>query len=609
MQQYQEQYSDNTRKINKLLNNHIEPESKPEDFYRQKLEDHMEIVWCREENMGILREKLIPLLDDILNAGQEDIEALVEFADALMKKQLDNGLQYQICNALVAYARMKKDRNLLIKELYLTAMAAYNFQRMAGGAVADKFRWKMHMLFGEAAGYIRYYDEIENTETRGYIHRAMGNLALGYAGNDTETVRKKMGVLRRSLQVLNDPAYHKKTPDLPWDLFIYKSHQERTTLLGFLRSGEATVEDIKEVMESAQFVYDRQVKNAREKGIPLEPQWEYAYYAASYHSGIHTLADFLQNIEKVYAATSSTDYSQQGMYGNVYIPAVYSEYMKTDEKLSEKKKPVVLMMYRRLVQYVKQVPSSMFNDALFFYIRCSLDTYIEYPGEYSFRDFIEEMVACRQPETYVHSLMVAKISQAILHRVLEREPGLLLGVRGYDSKEALLEHREELDSFLYECGILHDIGKMKLLDLYDIQNRSWIAEEEEMHHLHTIRGYDILKRWDSTKDYAIAALGHHSSYNGQGGYPDKYHREETADAALVDILCIADYIDRKSNVIGNYQGKVSSVEEIFDRIKKESGTLLAPCFVDAALEIRQEIRSILESGREEAYRKAYEMYL
>lgn len=254
MQQYQERYIDNTRKVNKLMDNHMAPDVRPEDFYRRKLEDHMEIERCREENMRILREELIPLLDNILNAAPEEIESLEEFADVLMKNQLDNGLQYQICNALVAYARVKNDRELLIKELYLTAMAAYNFQRMEANGVAEKFRWKMRMLFGEAAGYIRYYDEIESTETRGYIHRAMGNLALGYVGNTPETVTKKMNVIRRSLQVLNDPVYHEKTPDLPWDLFIYKSHQERTTLFSFLRSGEATVQDIMEVMESAQFV-------------------------------------------------------------------------------------------------------------------------------------------------------------------------------------------------------------------------------------------------------------------------------------------------------------------------------------------------------------------
>ncbi|MCM1215326.1 MAG: HD domain-containing protein [Lachnospiraceae bacterium] len=605
MRQYQEKYCENTRKVGRLLGSRATMENRSEDIYWQKLADHVEIVRLREENMGILREQLIPLMDNILNAPPEDIEALEEFADVLMKEQLDNGMQYQVCSALAAFARRKKDRDLLIKELYMAAMAAYSFQRMEGKDTADRFRWKMSLLFGEAAGYFRHYDEIENAETRGYIHRAMGNLALGYTGNEPGIVRKKMDVIRHSLQVLNDSVYHEKTPNLPWDLYIYKSHQERTTLLSFLRSGEATIQDIKEVMESAQVVYDRQVRNAREKGVPLQPQWEYAYYAASYHGGIHTLEEFLQNMEKVYAAISATDHSQQGMYGNVFIPALYSVYVKKDEGMAEKKKPVVLMMYRRMVQYVKQVPHSMFNDALFYYIRGSLEAYIEYPGEYSFRDFIEEMVACRQPETYVHSQMVARISQAILHRVLEQDPKLLLGVRGYDSEEALLAHREELDSFLYECGMLHDIGKMKLLDLYDIQNRSWTEEEEKMHRLHTVLGYEILQRWPSTRDYAIAALGHHTSYGGQGGYPEEYHREDTADAALIDILCVADYIDRNSDIIGNYQGTVCSPAEALEKMKGESGIRLAPCFVDAALDIGQELCRILEQDREEAYREAY----
>lgn len=607
MRQYQEQYISNTKRVKELLGNYRQ-EVPTERLYEQKLEDHLEIGRRREDSMQILREQLVPLLDDILNADAHEIADLEEFADALMKGQLDNALQYQVCSALIVYARTKGDRDLLIKELYMAGMAAFNIQKMPGQAVADRFRWKLAMFFGEAAGFIRYYDEIESTETRGYIHRSMANMALAYAGNDAKNCIKKMDVIRRSLQVLNDSAYHKKTPDLPWDLFIYKSHQERTSLLGFLRSEEATVQHIREVMESAQFVYERQVENADRKGAPLEPQWVYAYYAASYHGGIHTLEEFLQNLETVYTSVSITDYSQQGMYGNVYIPAVYAVYMEKDEQLCRKKKPVVLTMYRRLVQYVRQVPGGRFNDALFFYIRCSLDTYIEYPGEYSFRDFLEEMVACRQPETYVHSLMTAKISQAIFHRTLEREPERLIGVRGCGSVEELLARREELDRFLYDCAILHDIGKMKLLDVYEVQHRGWIAEEGELHHLHPVLGCNMLQKHSSTRELAAAALGHHRWYDGQGGYPEEYHREEAVNAALVDILCVAHYIDRRSDVISVYQGKTASLEEVFEEIEKKSGSVLAPHFVETALGLRREIRDILQKSRIEAYRSAYEMY-
>lgn len=607
MRQYQEQYIENTRRVKELLGDHMQ-EVPAEKLYERKLEEHLEIRQRREESMHILRKQLIPLLDDILNADPEEISALGEFADALMKGQLDTGLQYQVCSALIAYARMKGDRDLLIKELYMAGMAAFNFQKIPGQAVADRFRWKLSMLFGEAAGFIRYYDEIESTETRGYIHRSMANMALAYVGTDPKVCIKKMDVIRRSMQILNDPVYHKKTPELPWDLFLYKSHQERTSLLSFLRSEEATVQDIREVMESAQFVYDRQVKNAREKGISLEPQWVYAYYAASYHGGIHTLEEFLQNLETVYTSVSITDYSQQGMYGNVFIPAVYTVYMEKDEQMRRKKKPVILTMYRRLVQYVRQVPGSRLNDALFFYIRCSLDTYIEYPGEYSFRDFLEEMVACRQPETYVHSLMTAKIAQIIFQRTMEREPERLLGAKGCETVEELFIRLEELDRFLYDCCILHDIGKMKLLDVYEVRHREWIAEEEELHHQHPILGRNMLQKHPSTRDLAAAALGHHRWYDGQGGYPEEYRREETVNAALIDILSVADYIDRRSSVISAYPGKTASLEEIFEEIRQKSGSVFAPYFVETALELHGEIRDILQKNRAEAYRSAYEMY-
>ena len=43
MRQYQEQYCENTGKVHKLLGRHTVPEDRPEDFYRWKLEECMEI--------------------------------------------------------------------------------------------------------------------------------------------------------------------------------------------------------------------------------------------------------------------------------------------------------------------------------------------------------------------------------------------------------------------------------------------------------------------------------------------------------------------------------------------------------------------------------------
>ena len=128
MRQYQEEYIANTRNLIELMRH------KRTAGLRRK-----------ERNHRILRENLIPTLDDILTVSREDIDSLVEFADTLMRLGLDAGVRYYICKALVSYARVKEERNLLIKELYMTGMALSGPRISRGtkmtGSSAGKCRW------------------------------------------------------------------------------------------------------------------------------------------------------------------------------------------------------------------------------------------------------------------------------------------------------------------------------------------------------------------------------------------------------------------------------------------------------------------------------------
>ncbi|MCM1191575.1 MAG: HD domain-containing protein [Butyrivibrio sp.] len=595
MRQYQEEYIANIERILKLMQHTALRGLSREETNRRLMARGAKVRELREKNTGILRESLIPILDNILTADQEDIDSLVEFTDVLMRSQLDAALRYYVCKALVSYARVKDKRNLLIKELYMTGMALFGLRSISGGRNDGQLCWKMQMVFGEAAGYIRVYDEIEDAETRGYIHRSMGNLALGIVGHGGKAAEKKLEVIRRSLQVLTDPSYHEKTPDLPWNTYIYKQHQERTTLMGELRGGEVTAKIVGEVMESAQYVYDRQMKNAKERGIPLEARWLQTYYAASYYCGVYALPELLHKLEELYAAVSFSDYSTNGMYGNIYLPAIYSVYASKDAELLQRKKPVILMMYRRITKYLKLVPLGENMDNLFFYIRAILDVYIEYPGENCFREYAESVIAYRQPETYVHSCRVAKLALLIFEYVLQEEPEQLTGIRGIESVEELRLRREETEKFLEECCILHDIGKLKLLELYEVPGRSWFAEEEEIHRFHPVFGYEMLKRCDSTKEFAPVVLGHHRWYDGQGGFPEEYHRETERDAVLTDIVSAADFIDKSCSSGGTYRNEVIRPEEMFERLQSFSGTRFSPCIVEAVLGKESEIEKIIDS--------------
>lgn len=585
MRQYQEEYIANIRKIIELTRHGEAAGLPPEEADRRMRQKSRSTGEMRERNTRILRENLIPVLDDILSAGREEIDSLAEFADTLMRLGLDAGVRYYVCRALVSYARVKEERELLIKELYMTGMALFGLKNISGGGNDGQLCWKMQMVFGEAAGYIRFYDEIEDVETRGYIHRSMGNLALGITGHDGKSAERKMEVIRRSLQVLTDPAYRQKTPGLPWDTYIYKQHQERTTLMEYLRSGEVTAKLVGEVMESAQYVYDVQLENAEKKGLPLEVRWLHNYYAASYYCGVYTLPELLHKLEEVYASVSFSDYSANGMYGNIYLPQFYSVYISRDAGLLERKRPVVLMMYRRVAEYLKHVPLDEDRDKLFFYVRGSLDAYIEYPGDNCFRDYVKEVTAGRRPEAYAHSCRVAETALSILDRLMAEMPEQLLGIRGIESVEELLARREEVAKFLSDCCILRNVGKLKMLELYEVSGRGWLAEEEEMHRQHPSLGEKILARCDSTRDLARVVLGHHRWYDGQGGYPEEYRREEEQDAVLADIVSVAGFVEKGRDLQAGGHEEGTCPHELLRQLEAFSGTRFSPCAAEAAKKV------------------------
>ncbi|MDE7325585.1 MAG: hypothetical protein K2N63_04765, partial [Lachnospiraceae bacterium] len=597
MNQYETTYLDNTEEIIQLVN--ITPTAfcSAEAFYSECQKRTLALRPLIAQNMSVLRDFLIPLFDDILTASPETIAELAEFDDALVKltKQADNGVHYQINCALTVYARQNNDRDLLVRSLYHSAMALYNYNNIMRLTDPAKFLWKMRLLFGEAAGYIRYYDELLNPETRGYIHRSMSNLALCY--NSITEAEPKFAVLRRALQILMDPAYHEKTPSLPWKLFITKTHQERTTLLGYLRQENASYEQQHEVMESAEYVHHEQLLAAQEKKIPMQPQWLYAYYAACYHCGIHSLTKLFENLEQLYISASQTDYSQQGMYTNLFLPAMYAEYVRKDTHHITNKAPIIQLIYQRALRYVRNAPAGTNTEFLYSYLRPMLYNFIEYPDGISLKSFAHEFIMGRHLGTCVHSIAVAQLAVFLLKYLLKHSPGALLGIHGLQTVSEILMAKEELISYIYDCGMLHDIGKLFFLQLFSLPNRQWLSFEEEMCEAHALQGYRLLANAPSTKQFAPVAFGHHRYYNEKGGYPQEFVRSECEDPIAVDLIAVADFIEYRGNEVGNAFREANPPNQIFARLLEGSGTRFSPLVVDAVMDTKQEIEKLLQTVR------------
>lgn len=603
MREYQERYLRNLKRVFELTAVPAELPD-PGEYIRQRSRRSEEIRALSAENTAMLRRELFPLLDDIISAGSEDIANLERFAASMNHRgaYLDLVLCWYLHNAIITYARHWGKRDLLIRNLYHGAMALFYMQDILRRADRTDYCRKMSLLFGEAASYIKQYDQIEDMDTRGYIHRAMGNLALAYSGLDESDGRRKQAAIRRSLQILEDPVYREKSPDLPWQLYLMKTHQERTTALGILRAGVSDPQIQRDVMKSAEYVLD-ELGRRQEGRVPL--RWRYAYEAAQYHCGVRTLDYLLGWLEHIFMERDEKDYSPDGLYCNMFIPALYASYIGHSHEKMYSKKYVLSFMYRRLEAYVRRMPDNQLSEATLHNLLACLQSFVEYPDGIQEKDFIMTLVVCRSPDSFAVSYMAAIVAQMMVSRALEDCPESLTGALGCEDAAALRARREELETFVYEACLLHNVGALAFSNLNRRIGRSRLEEDENLMRCHVHAGAKLLAQSPSTRPYVHVALGHHSYFDGSGGYPPEYKRDEDPNVMLTDLVSTAVHFVRLMDDCAAVSGSSMSLDEALEMLRAESGTRLDPKWCRLLVSMEPQLREYLQGGLAEAVEAAF----
>ncbi len=96
---------------------------------------------------------------------------------------------------------------------------------------------------------------------------------------------------------------------------------------------------------------------------------------------------------------------------------------------------------------------------------------------------------------------------------------------------------EEEQKLATVCGILHDIGKLKIPEAIIKKPKKLTDSEFDIVKTHPIEGYKILQRYDLDEHVKSAALMHHERYDGSG-YPLGLSAEQIDPYAK--IVAIAD---------------------------------------------------------------------
>lgn len=610
MQPYQEEYIANIKEALLFFSRRNVQGKNFDEFYNGMLLEKQKLEQITERNMLLLRENLFPVLDNIFEADEKELKELRDFADKLLvgRDELDAGLACRIHQALLSLARHNKDRGAMIRELYWLGMGYHHFcSKLVGLETGEdeKYFNKMRMCFTEAAAYIKYYDEIHDSETRGYILRSMANMALG----KFKTVGEKIRMVKRTLMILQDKEYQKKAPDLPWDRYIYLTHQQMAASMSYSLNANVSAQDIIDVMESVYIVYQQRLQDAAEKNEHAPIRSRFSCYAVEQYCGLHTIDELLTEMETLMDNIDASDYSAEGVYGIVSLPAYYCQYLSEAPDLLPKRREYIESLYQRILYYVEFYPNASGSELLFYALRQLSYTFLETEHSILYKDFLMKLQIRFTPGIYTHSWAVGSAAAALCGIIMDEEPDFFDDI-DFIQEASPHEKKSAVIQYARECGILHDIGKMNFVTLYSQTVRQWFEEEDSMSYLHTVIGMACLQKRPSTLRYAAIAQGHHVWYDGsRHGHSHSYVRLECPYRQMVDVIGLVDWLDNVTDTAYIYKGIKKNFEQAIEEAISLEGRMFSPLLTARLRDKRvcDEIKTALEKGRLEAYRNIYEV--
>jgi hypothetical protein len=496
-----------------------------------------------------------------------------------------------IHDALLSLYRVQHSREGVIKELYKLGMGLYYLRRLVNGVEAPgaaALAFHNEMVFTEASSYIRYYDEIDSEETRGYIIRAFANIALCAPEH-----KRRIAASARTLRILQDEHYRALAPGLPWDAFLRGTHQQMSANRSELSRGNLSRDELAAVLDSCYEVF-----KPEEGADNPSVRWLWPYYEMEYNCGYVDLKTTLDRLEDLIGRAPYDQYDVSGLYGNVQLPIYYGRLMQANPALQREEKRVHFLngAYRKMQQVLLQYPAEQFDDFFYYLIDLVVSDYFEMEGVPPYRELTTRIMQRFAGELYIRSRRTGDMMRCICAAIFAREPDFfddipfLAPLQGEEKKQALL-------AYAGDCGLYHDFGLIKMNIGRTMGSRNLFENEFQIYQLHTVSGYDDLRRRSSTADFADVALGHHSWYGG-GGYPDTYVRTASPCRQMTDVAAVA------AHMVERYDSDMDAlVRGMLDGARGRFSPPVTAYLTDGVL--CRQLEQLLQSDGRNYYRDVY----
>ncbi len=284
------------------------------------------------------------------------------------------------------------------------------------------------------------------------------------------------------------------------------------------------------------------------------------------------------------------------------------------EKRGEDIMAILNVLYRIAKERPYQYQTTYINDI---YRHLFLATVPHISSLETFEYLMEKLMLTRQPFTYLHADMVAKIAEKIACVMLEKQPQLFLSLPEFKNMtgEGVKEHSSQLFEMIKRSAYMHDLGKCDVATLIMRQARKITEEEFECIKRHSMGGAVYLEELsdDGKKApmYMVChdvMLGHHKSYNGKAGYPESYDNTKSKYKIIVDLITIADSMDAATDVQGRNYAAKKNLLQLIEELRRGAGSRYNPDIVEIIAGDEKLLAELREMTEDKRTHYVYEVY-
>ena len=597
------------------------------DDYSERLQDNFrEIGRLAAINREMLDNELYPLLDSEESLDEGLADELEKLAEMLLSiadmeggfENLDLPVSAMIRGRLLKDAEAGGDLSVRIRRMDAEIDACYSMMNMteritSHPQISAAYK-KRGLTIGEE--FLSFLDKdifprIKDMECRERVLSGARFAAAFYeAGYSNQAeIERNLFILDRIMEVCNDPFYQEAVPDLDWRYFRFR------TLESYIFCADAG-----KINGFSKDQLDQICSRADELHILCRSDPEYfktikgyAFYPINsakwyYLAGRISDEEYRRILLNAYSSRDKEDTGVDGGYFNVLVPLELIR-MIDPENYTAEDADLLKNVYEELCAYFFNLSNDGTMSFMLQYFSDIVSRYIEIPSGVGLEEFMLRCLAAIHPPTYVHSCMVGQISERLCFHLLRYRPELFKGICGCETKAEVFDSKDRIINFAYHSALMHDAGKIYIIDTILVYGRRLLDSEFELIKSHPDMGYELLNMHVSTRPYAEVALFHHKWYDDSKGYPFDKRSGDSKYKTIIDLVQCADCLDAATDTVGRSYNKGKNIAGFMGELKEGCGTRYAPWLYELFEheEVRADIEYLLDKGRKNNYRETYSL--